>query len=176
MNEPIEHTYFRWLCAKIIHVDVPAPSNTYWFLLNQLYSTEYIWLVSGDDNRAEDGVELRRYFAIETGLSSNLLGPLGCSVLEMLIAFAYRAEFSSELSYKEWFWIFIDNLGLSEFNDSVDAVTASFDIANILATFVWRTYSYTGEGSLFPDPDTERDLRQVEVWYQFCFYVADKVL
>ncbi len=52
----------------MIHVEVPTPSLTYWKLFRTLYSTEFVWLLSGDDNRAEDGLELREEFLLESNI------------------------------------------------------------------------------------------------------------
>src|SRR4029077_5421852 len=97
MNEAVEHLYFDWLCARVVNmVNVPRP--TYWELLAQLHKTEFVWLILGDDNRAEDGKELRKEFIIQAELPDDPQWRIevGCSVLEMLIAFSRRAEFQDE--------------------------------------------------------------------------------
>ena len=77
MTELLEDPYFEWLCAQVIRQET-TPSLTYERLLATLHATEFVWLVSGDDNRAEDGVELR---------DPTERGHMPCSVLQMLIAF-----------------------------------------------------------------------------------------
>ncbi len=47
MPEPIEESYFDWLCAKVIPMDV----NVYYDLMEILYRTEFVWFVLGDRNR-----------------------------------------------------------------------------------------------------------------------------
>ena len=69
MNEPFEEAYFKWLCAKVDHTNVPTPSLTHWNLLRILHRNEFVWLLTGDDNRAEDGVDLRHAFLLEKGYS-----------------------------------------------------------------------------------------------------------
>lgn len=173
MSEPIEECYFNWLCAKVVNkLDAPqTPSVTYWKLLRVLHTTEFIWTVPNDDNRMEDGLELRTYFLRETGLTREKhWSAEGCSILEMLIAFAYRVEFQTDVSYVDWFWIFLENLGLIEHND------ANFrpgPVANILERFIWRTYTPSGLGGLFPLEYPHRDQRDVEIWYQFCEYLVE---
>jgi len=172
MNESIESAYFNWLCAKVQHIENPTPSLTYWNLLRELHSTEFVWLISGDDNRANDGLDLRLEFSRE---AFTRIDPdwshLGCSVLEMLIAFSRRAQFETDLSSREWFWIFIENLGLKEFND---AQIRPFTITDIINQFIFRAYEFDGQGGLFPLRNPRHDQRKVELWYQFAEYLIEQ--
>lgn len=174
MIEPLENMYFNWLCAKVIRLDNPTPTLRYDRLLKILHTTEFVWLVSGDDNRAEDGTDLRRDFLLEAGAPDHPeWRALPCSIFEMLIAFSKRAEFATDVPHAQWFWEFIDNLGLREFNDASGVVAE--DVADILYAFVWRQYSSNGKGGLFPlDGRLHDDMRTVEVWYQFCAYLTDQ--
>lgn len=171
MEEPIDNLYFNWLCAKVLRVEVPTPSLTYWKLFRKLYSTEYVWLVSGDDNRCEDGLELREEFLIESRLPIDHAWRYGlCSVFEMLIAFSRKAEFNAGESPQFWFWHFLENLGLHEANDASDITEREID--RILYNFVWRGYDENGNGGICPMDFAPDDQRQVEVWYQFCEYLV----
>jgi hypothetical protein len=174
MNERLENMYFDWLCAKVILVQRPTPSNTYDVLLKTLHNTEFVWLLSGDDNRAEDGKELRREFLIVGDFPDDVewrtLYP--CSVLEMLIAFSRRAEFNSEISAKDWFWEMLENLSLKDVNDASEV--SPYEIEDVLEHFMWRRYTPDGDGGLFPLNDPREDQTQVEIWQQFCDYLVDK--
>jgi hypothetical protein len=174
VTEPFEHMYFKWLCAKVVYNMNPTPSLTYWNLLKTMQNTEFVWLLSGDDNRAEDGLELRREFILEAESPDDpsWRRDPGCSVLEMLIAFSRRTEYMTAQKAKDWFWEFIDNLGLKEVNDGHEATPE--DIGEILDEFVWRTYEPSGHGGLFPLNDPQRDQTEVEIWYQFCDYLVDQ--
>lgn len=169
MDKRLEERYFNWLCAKIIRPELPH--QTYYELFRVLHGTEFVWLVIGDDNRAADGVELRYRFLVESGADpehawSNVL----CSIFEMLIAFSYDAEFQTEVSYRDWFWELIDNLGLTPFDDDhMDYESVS----DILYRFVWRLYDADGVGGLFPLKHPEKDQRKVELWYQFFPYLEE---
>jgi hypothetical protein len=173
MDEPVENLYFNWLCAKVVNVEESRGSNVYWELLKKLHTTEYVWTMSGDDNRAEDGKELRREFIFQAEIPDNpeWRTVIGCSILEMLVAFALRAEFQTGISMREWFWEFINNLGLERFNDRA---FHSGIVDDILDIFVWRTYNPNGIGGLFPIINPSEDQREVEVWYQFCEYLVDQ--
>jgi hypothetical protein len=174
MNEPLENLYFNWLCTKVNRLENPTPSLRYTKLFRILHQTEFVWLVSGDDNRVADGVELRDDFLIESGLPEdpNFMDE-GCSVLEMLIAFSKRAEFATDEPYLGWFWEFIDNLGLRGYCDAL--FDSQQEITDILYAFVWRQYNSRGHGGgLFPLDEVIRDQTELEVWYQFCDYLADQ--
>jgi hypothetical protein len=81
MEEPLEEPYFNWLCAKVM-----SKHSNHSDLMRILMRTEFTWIILGDQNRAEDGLELREYFLNETGLvpedgflnpPCNLIEPLG---------------------------------------------------------------------------------------------------
>lgn len=172
MSEPIENLYFNWLCAKVTHVKVPTPSNTHWKLLRKLHTTEYVFVLPNDKNRADDGVELRLDFLREARVrDEEPWHHEPCSVLEMLIAFAYRAAFQfDEVTPQEWFWLFLKNMGLADF---VDSHYREGKATDILERFVWRTYASNGVGgSIFPMRDPPQDQRQVEIWYQLFDYMS----
>ena len=174
MSEPLENLYFNWLCAKVVYIREHSPSKMYWKLLSTLHRTEFAWFLSGDDNRAEDGLELRREFLLAADIPDQQewrrIPP--CSVLEMLIAFSRRTEFQTDDPAKDWFWEFIDNLGLKHINDGSDVTPEAIQIA--LDKFIWRTYDYSGRGGMFPLDNPRRNQKEVEIWYQFCDYLMDQ--
>lgn len=171
MGEPIENLYFNWLCAKVL-----TPGNrNYYDLLYILHTTEFVWVILGDKNRAEDGCELREDFLREARLGKDphwFDEPV--SVFEVLIAFAKRASFQTDIPVRDWFWAFMNNLGLDEFRRVTDSDIPV--IEEILHVFIWRTYDQNGNGGLFPMRRPKRDQREVEIWYQFCEYIEDQGL
>jgi hypothetical protein len=175
MDEPLENLYFNWLCAKVLHVVNPTPSLTYNNLFRTLHNTEFVWLLSGDDNRAEDGKELRREFLIMGDIPDHVewRTQTPCSVFEMLIAFSKRAEFNTTgMSAKNWFWEMIANLNLQECNDA-NQVDPD-EIRDVLTHFMWRNYTPNGDGGLFPINRPHADQTKVEIWHQFCDYLVDQ--
>ena len=173
MNEPLENLYFNWLCAKVIRLENPTPSLRYDTLLRALHNTEFVWLITGDDNRAEDGLELRLEFILEADIPDNPeWRGLGCSLLEMLIAFSRHAEFMTDEPARNWFWLFMENLGLDRYNDATHPLPD--DIGDTLYRLVWRTYNFSGQGGLFPVVNPHEDQTKVEIWYQFCEYLMDQ--
>lgn len=166
----LDDRYLTWLYGQVAVVRTRKSSRTYWNLFRQLFSTEFVWFVPNDDNRAEDGRELRCEWATNTAaeVDPNWLS-LGCSFLELLIGLSRRLAFETDGDACNWFWHLINNLGLQGFHDrsnfSPEAVEA------ITCRVIWRTYEPNGNGGLFPLQHTSKDQRRVEMWYQLSEYL-----
>jgi hypothetical protein len=97
-----------------------------------------------------------------------------CSVLEMMVALAIRCEehIMEDLELgdrtEKWFWIMIDSSGL---NALTDMTFNSYEADIILQRILNREYGPCGEGGLFLIPNCGFDLRNVEIWYQLCWYL-----
>ena len=78
----------------------------------------------GDDNRAEDGMDLRYEFLLAADIpdDEHWRTESGCSLLEMFIGFSRRAQFQTGDTVQDWFWEFMENLGLKEYNDGSDMI------------------------------------------------------
>lgn len=173
MDEPIEEVYFKWLYSKVASTDNPTPSLTFWTLIRDLHATEFVWLIPGDDNRAQDGLDVRREFLTALYLPQDPAWMnIPCSVMEMIFAFSRRAEFETEMSARDWFWIFMENLELAKLNDASNRITER--TYRVLDRFVWRTYHDNGKGGMFPLHHPHHDQRKIEIWYQFCAYLVDQ--
>lgn len=177
MNGPIDESYLQWLYAQSGFTDSLNPSRTNWSLALQLHKKEFVWLVPNDDNRAADGRALRLLFLQENKIREPDPGWLnaGCSMLEMLIGLSLRLHFITSEAPSDWFWKLLENIGIdiSASNDRRWSAGLEAEIDNILNRVIWRTYSTNGEGGLFPLPNTDRDQRHVEIWYQMSEYLVD---
>lgn len=172
----MKNKYFRFLCDLVKRDGFSNRSR----LLKNLHELKFYSLVPNDDNRAEDGKQLREIFCEREGLQALSLSRLGdCSVLEMLIGLAYRLEDDSLDSYWEksaanWFWILIDNIGLSWCTDSALLEPGnSGDVRTKIGILLDRTYRSDGEGGLFPLRYPKHNQREVEIWYQMSAYILE---
>jgi len=173
MSAPPDELYFPWLYAQVASVDIADPSRTYWELLRKLYNKEFIWFVPNDDNRAEDGRELRHEFMQSTGVSvDDDWLHLGCSILEMLIALSRRLWFETDIPAREWFWEMLENLELDQYSDNMTLPVRRVD--TILDRLIWRVYRRNGKGGLFPLRRAAEDQTKVEIWYQMCEYIVQQ--
>lgn len=138
-----------------------------------MYTKEFVWDVPNDDNRIEDGKELRYEFVDNEKLMDVDIGwmHLGCSMFELLVALSRRLCFVTEVEPRFWFWQMIENLGLRGFTDRMRYNDNS--VIEILDAVIWRTYSENGEGGLFPLRNPQKDQRRVEIWYQMNAYVLE---
>lgn len=178
MTEPLDETYLNWLYGQVASVRLKNPARTHWRLLKVIFSMEFIWLVSNDDNRLEDGRDIRYEFIEELNIEvpDEEWMTVGCSLLEMMIGLARRLAFNAEgdSDQSEWFWHMIHNLGLREFNDLYfDTDRQEEYVIHILETMIWRNYRSDGRGGLFPLRDPKEDQREVELWYQLSSYLLE---
>lgn len=139
-----------------------------------LHSIDFRVVLRNDINRAEDGTDLRRRYYLNTGGGDAHMGGYPCTVLEMMVALAIRCEESimDNPAYGDrtgqWFWSMIRTLGLSDMTDS------RFDervVRQKIDIFLDREYEPDGQGGLFKIKHCRRDLRNVEIWYQLCWYL-----
>ena len=169
----INEEYFEWLC-ELIDIRRFSREFSYRKLLRHLHNIEFTWFVPHDDNRADDGVQLRRRYALrrnDATLSDYITGP--CSVMEMMVALAIRCEDTEENVQfgdrtGQWFWGMIHNLGLTPMDDR------SFDIEYVddaVARLLNREYEPDGRGGLFTVKNCDGDMRTVEIWYQLSWYL-----
>ena len=158
-------TYLEWLS---IRAGLRANSK----MAKLLHSITFIFTVPNDDNRADEGTELR--YLYESAYQreypgESILEP--CTVLEMLVALAQRAEdafgdtgFAS--TREEWFNIMIDNLGLRD-------ASGIREQRSLVMRMLTRKYDEHGNGGLFPLEQPQEDQRRLELWYQLNYYVME---
>lgn len=170
----VNDEYFAWLC-DLACGNRYSERISYKKLLAYLHSKTFRYILSRDENRAEDGIELRHMFVYESNCSVDdeelLDGP--CSVLEMMLALTLKCEGLMDDAQigdrtRQWFWIMIGNLGLGSMNDS------RFDrryVDTTIERFLERDYEPNGRGGLFVIRGCEDDLRDVEIWHQLCWYL-----
>jgi hypothetical protein len=173
---PLDETYFVWLYSQVGSVKIRNRSKTYWKLLRLLFQKEFTWSdIEKDENRAQDGKDLRTEFLRETNTVVDEDGwlDIGASFLEMLIALAWKLAFEGGGEVSERFWEMIENLGLAE---CTDAHPPDEGIVNhILDKVINRDYSPNGAGGLFPLSKTDQDQRDVELWYQANAYLLESL-
>lgn len=176
MNEPLDDAYFTWLYSQVASVRDRVKARTYWNLLRMLYEKEFVWLIPNDDNRLEEGLNLRAVF-LDDGAYDADEGwvTLNCSFLEMLIAFSIKIANYTEGEPRAWFWHMMQNLGLEHHTDVYSlAPHQREDIQEVLDRVIWRTYDPNGHGGLFPLVYPPSNQRKVELWYQVNAYLLER--
>lgn len=175
-GEKIQAEYFDWMYDMMCHEKYTEPFS-YRKLLAYLHDTEFIYSIPRDENRWDDGYNLRRRFALEhenKAADDYIHGP--CTVLEMMVALAIRCEETimddpnKGDRTSQWFWNMIVNLGLSTMTDN------RYDerlVEDVVRRFLYRRYGPDGKGGLFTVKNCDRDLRTVEIWHQMCWHLND---
>ena len=173
-HDDIMNDYFVWMYDKVCSGRFPR-NITFRNLFACLHDAEFMYDISNDENRAEDGLDLRYRFALEYTSVRNadeyLRGP--CSVLEMIIALAFKIEETMEDPRmgdrtSQWFWNMMVSLGLGSMSDG------RFDegyVRDVISRFLNRDYEPDGKGGLFTIRGCYEDLRDVEIWRQMCLYL-----
>lgn len=131
-----------------------------------------------DENRAQDGEDLRYRFGYDQGYVHPEIGSMldcrPCSMLEMMVALALRMEEDIMTNpamgnrLPQWFMEMLQSLGLDDMTDE------QFDrhkVMTVVRRFMDGKYKPNGKGGLFTIPSCERDLRTVEIWYQMNWYL-----
>jgi len=173
-----DEEYFKWLYGQIAYPKVKNPARTHWAFAKHLYTREFLWFVPNDDNRAEDGRDLRMEFVqlVDEVHPYDDWMHRGCSMLELLVALSRQLAFLSSGNAREWFWEMVENLGISisHTSDSHYNHEIQEQVDDALNRVIFRTYGANGDGGLFPLVDPKKDQRGVEIWYQLNSYlVAD---
>lgn len=170
----MDDAYFRWIVGFL--GDEYLEKN-YSRLLSALYFKEFTWLMEYDENRAADGLALRKIFMQEyrNWPKSPKIGPFSaCSVLEMMIAMAKRCE--DELIYNpekgdqtgKFFWIMIENLGLDIYDDFG---FFEDEVNQILDDFLDRKYAPNGDGNVFRL--CKHNPRKIDLWLQLNYFLRE---
>ena len=174
-KDRVNEEYFEWLC-ELVDIRRFSKCVSYRKLLAHLHNIEFTWFVPHDDNRADDGIQLRRRYALchdDMMLADYILGP--CSVLEMMVALAIRCEENimddALIGNRtgQWFWGMVHNLGLSYMSD------LEFDryfVDDVIYRLLNREYEPDGRGGLFTVKNCNCDMRTVEIWCQLSWYLG----
>jgi hypothetical protein len=174
---PIDELYFEWLYKNYIGaISNPNPDRGYWKLALYLHKRQFTWPLRDDHNRAEDGIAIRDQFITDCDIQDVEIGWLQeeCSVLEMLIGLACRASFASWGEPGDWFWKFLRNLELADYNDRIYNSTIEKGVVDVvISRLLDRTYGRNGDGGLFPCNNATTDQAQVPLWAQLQHYLLE---
>lgn len=164
--------YFHWLVPQVR--DPGHQRKTYEDLLMLMHTKEFLHIVGNDENRMQDGFDLRTEFLHESEAPGSLkpedFGP--CSVLEVLIGLSRRMEFSASGEPEGWAWQLLVNLGLEKMSDPLSRRKAAV-VDEVLERLVWRNYNPDGSGGFFPLSDPDEDQTRLELWYQLSAYIEE---
>jgi hypothetical protein len=181
----LREEYFSWL-YDLVRTTKPS----YRKLCRFLDEKKFRWSVPNDDNRCEDGLNLRDEFIEAHNLDESHLEVRyflkgECTVLEVMVALARRInDLMFDLRRQDdktpkWFVEMLRNLGIDRFTDvttpdpRLDPIS-EVQVDQILEILMDRTYDVYGRGSLFPLKRRHpKDMSTVEIWYQLMTYLEE---
>jgi len=153
-------------------------SSSFNLLFSVAWASNYEYFLPNDDNRAADGIRLRERFESETSIGLPFLNH--CRMLEFLIALAIRLN---EATYDHtnpdqvghWFWVLIENVGIENNGEGYD-ISYTYEIERVFDRINRREYNRDGSGGgLFPIAHTNKDQRDIEIWYQMMNYLRENL-
>lgn len=173
----LEDRYLTWLEEHAMSQD----RSYYSQLLRYLYDKPYRYSLRMDENRAEDGIELRYKFGAQQGIPyedilTGLDSGKDCTMLEMMVGLEIRIESQIMVDMEEgeqperWFIIMLKTLGLY---DMTDEYFDEEEVDEIVERFLSHRYSYYGDGSLFYVSHPRQDMRVTDIWYQAMWYLTE---
>ena len=180
----VKKGYFMYLCDlsglngfdRNNKLDFEKNAHICYFLLaSQLHNTEFIPIVANDDNRAKEGIELRKKYALYSSSFSDYSCLEGepCSYLEMFVALSLAIDQEIMCSpyddfdrSQDWFWVMMHNLGFEGFNDACWDAKALDYVMKTLDNLNKRSIGEDGSGGIFPLKNAQKDQRITEIWYQ----------
>ena len=160
-----DYEYYEWL---ISHIAIPN-GKSYLGLFEVMHNTEFHWTVTNDDNRIQDGLDLRDEFLNGRKKTLNLEG---ATLLEILVSLSRHVAFTAGGSSRKWAWRLLKNLRLHKQSDPLSEADLA-RINDVLDALVWRTYQADGRGGFFPLNHPEEDQTKVEICYQMNKYVLE---
>lgn len=175
-DNPLREEYYGYLVSL-----VKGSSKPYKKLLRYLFDKSFQYQLPMDGCREEDGVELRYIFGdlhqYDETVIMSYLDDRPCSIFELLIALASRMSVEYLTGSNDpnevapIFWEMISNLDLTAMKDG------RFDfyvVEDVIDSFLFREYRYDGTGGIFPIKGIDRDMRNVDLWSQMCWYLTEK--
>lgn len=180
----IDELYFNWMVSKLFYDDEEAEMHL--AVVREMHNTLFEYSICTDENRQKDAQDLRYKFGYEHGYyEAEICRTLDVeppSILEVIVALIDRVQenvlcdLEKKVSNQEIFLDILKSLGIDSI---VGSYALSGDCArcfeNAMSMFINRTYSYYGEGGLFTVQNPKYDMRDAEIWYQFMWYLNEKL-
>lgn len=179
----IKQEYFEWMIKKIFHKSTVA--NDYIGLLLYFNNIPFVWEFDTDENRQKDAQDLRYIFGEEYGYCEALicqeLDIYPPTLFEVIVALINRGQ--ENILYdpeqvdlnQDIFLDMLKSLNLYEIRGNI-LTSHNINLINqTIQNLFYHNYSYYGEGGLFTVNNPKQDMRDTEIWYQFMWYLDEKL-
>lgn len=180
----IDDEYFGWMLNKIFQSEEML--NKYLAVSREMHSIIFEFDMSSDENRQKDAQDLRYKFGSEVGYTEaeicRTLDMQAPTLFEVIVALLDRVQenvlcdLEQGITNQEIFIDILKSLKISDiygqYNMSGDEATEFYEA---IYTLYSRRYSYYGEGGLFTVSNPKQDMRVTDIWYQFMWYLDEKL-
>lgn len=147
-------------------------------LFRALHNIVFTYIFERDDNRDEDGYDLREDYEIPNYFDKDIKKAFydrDTSVLEVLIGLSIRVDNDFigdpvEEHPEKFFMEMIKNFGLIKFKNNN---YREYEIIKIVNRWMNREFEKNGQGSPFPVRYDRRDQRKLEIWDQMNSYINE---
>lgn len=180
----IDRLYFEWL-LKRLESDVEDSALGLAKLCWLFYHIAFDRRVGLDINRALDGLELRRQFAVDyedadisPRVTNGLLVDDSCTWLEMLVALSIQIDYLYDGGVRERFLEICHNAGFSNIllADGEHNEHEVIQVERTLDNINNSRFEFNGSGGLFPlTKPGHPDQREVEIWAQADAYFSERL-
>lgn len=172
------NNYFNWMvnCVTPDRESAILYSN----LLRKLNNVPFDIFYGMDENRYQDGIDLRYRFGYDSGICDAIIAEeldyRLASVLEVMVALAIRIEndIMSDYNYGDrtcvWFTEMLKSLQLMDMSNN--NYNEQY-IDNCVSKLLSRTYDYNGKGGLFTVNDPPEDMRKTDIWNQMTWFLNE---
>lgn len=171
LREAMGDSYFQWLADEVASHN----NKDYWRLMRALHRKEFYYINKRDSMLSDDGLYLRYMYKRNYRDYENN-NPVLPSCLEVLLSLAMRLESSLvDITYQDWFWIFLTNLDLDLFDDdSYDEQGGTDKINYILSMWLTRQYKHDGSRfNIFSSVSGNYDLHELDILNQGYLYIRE---
>lgn len=168
-----EDKYVDWIIEQVCDEGYEQMADRR-YLFDALDREPFIPACRMDENRAEDGVDLRHRYFLETGEESGH-GLRRCTMLEMLAALAMRCEETIMIDMDvgrrvgRWFFPMLVNMA-SPLEDGIFG--SPYTVMMGCRRLRNHDYAPDGRGGLFYIPGYKGDMRGLEIWSQLMAYLV----
>lgn len=180
MKNQIRNDYANWLIG--LAYTWCFQHGSYKKLMEYLYFHDFVSAYANDDNRIQDGIEMRFRFTESFTQTNYTYHDVykylthNCNILEVMIALAQRCEDhimgdpDAGDQSGVWFWGMITNMHLEGMTDD------NFDISLVerrVTGMLNHNYKKNGDGGLFSVRNPNIDMRTAEIWYQMNWHLGE---
>lgn len=175
----IYEEYFNWLVDSL-NLNAGYKIQHY-SLFKALHNISYEYFNVMDENRYQDGIDLRYRFGSDTNIPyydiTECIDICECSVLEMLVALILKIDNMITYDPKDSLKaeLFVDIAKSLGINEQINANFNQEYVNQCIFNWLHGQYEVNGQGGIITVQYPRQDMRTVDHWTQVMWYVNEKL-